>query len=153
MIVTLPDQKFSTRTRFGGCDVQGNDCATTLEHAIHGTDVHARPLLFDERRPGTHGRRDQVEPEDLPLRVGGRRPSHRPRPPRRGPIGPERRTPDGSLPEDKSLSVNAIPPNHFSYYEMLVRLVQGEAAAVLDVELMGLIAAIGIRQGGGVRAG
>lgn len=49
--------------------------------------------------------------------------------------------------EGTGLSINTIPPNDFSYYEMLDRLVQSEPAAVLDPELMGPIAAIGIRKG------
>ncbi|WP_285671220.1 DUF1254 domain-containing protein [Paralimibaculum aggregatum] len=49
--------------------------------------------------------------------------------------------------EGTGLSINTIPPNDFSYFEMLDRLVQSEPAAVLDPELMGPIAAIGIRKG------
>lgn len=49
--------------------------------------------------------------------------------------------------EGTGLSINTIPPNDFSYYKMLARLVQSEPAAVLDPELMGPIAAIGIKKG------
>jgi hypothetical protein len=49
--------------------------------------------------------------------------------------------------EGTGLAVNTIPPNDYSYYEMLNRLVQSEPATVLDPELMGPIAAIGIRKG------
>lgn len=49
--------------------------------------------------------------------------------------------------EGTGLSMNTIPPNDYSYYEMLNRLVQSEPAAVLDPELMGPIAAIGIKKG------
>lgn len=49
--------------------------------------------------------------------------------------------------EGSGLSINTIPPNDFSYYEMLNRLVQSEPATVLDPELMGPIAAIGIKKG------
>lgn len=49
--------------------------------------------------------------------------------------------------EGTGLSINTIPPNDFTYYEMLNRLVQSEPAAVLDPELMGPIAAIGIKKG------
>jgi hypothetical protein len=49
--------------------------------------------------------------------------------------------------EGTGLSMNTIPPNDFSYYEMLNRLVQSEPATVLDPELMGPIAAIGIKKG------
>ncbi len=49
--------------------------------------------------------------------------------------------------EGTGLAVNTIPPSDYSYYEMLDRLVQSEPATVLDPELMGPIAAIGIRKG------
>jgi hypothetical protein len=40
--------------------------------------------------------------------------------------------------------MNTIPPNDFSYYEMLNEVVQQEPATSLDAELMGPVAAIGI---------
>ena len=43
--------------------------------------------------------------------------------------------------------INTIPPNDFSYYEMLNEVVQQEPATSLDPELMGPIAAIGIVKG------
>ena len=43
--------------------------------------------------------------------------------------------------------MNTIPPNDFSYYEMLNEVVQQEPATSLDPELMGPIAAIGIVKG------
>jgi len=43
--------------------------------------------------------------------------------------------------------MNTIPPNDFSYYEMLNEVVQEEPATALDPELMGPIAAIGIIKG------
>jgi hypothetical protein len=43
--------------------------------------------------------------------------------------------------------VNTIPPNDFSYFEMLNAVVQREPAAALDAELMGPLAAIGIVKG------
>ena len=43
--------------------------------------------------------------------------------------------------------MNTIPPNDFSYYEMLDEVVQQEPAGSLDPELMGSIAAIGIVKG------
>ena len=42
---------------------------------------------------------------------------------------------------------NTIPPNDFSYYEMLNEVVQQEPATALDPELMGPLAAIGIIKG------
>ena len=43
--------------------------------------------------------------------------------------------------------MNTIPPNDFSYFEMLNEVVQQEPATSLDPELMGPIAAIGIIKG------
>jgi hypothetical protein len=43
--------------------------------------------------------------------------------------------------------MNTIPPNDFSFYEMLNEVVQQEAATSLDPELMGPLAAIGIIKG------
>jgi hypothetical protein len=43
--------------------------------------------------------------------------------------------------------MNTIPPNDFSYYEMLNDVVQQEPATALDPELMGPLAAIGIIKG------
>jgi hypothetical protein len=43
--------------------------------------------------------------------------------------------------------MNTIPPNDFSYYEMLNGVVQQEPATALDAELMGSLAAIGIIKG------
>ena len=43
--------------------------------------------------------------------------------------------------------MNTIPPNDFSFYEMLNEVVQQEPATSLDPELMGPLAAIGIIKG------
>jgi hypothetical protein len=43
--------------------------------------------------------------------------------------------------------MNTIPPNDFSFYEMLNDVVQQEPATALDAELMGPLAAIGIVKG------
>lgn len=49
--------------------------------------------------------------------------------------------------EGTGLVVNTVPPNDYSYYEMLNDLVQAEPATTIDPELMGPIAAIGIKKG------
>ncbi|WP_226576063.1 DUF1254 domain-containing protein [Acuticoccus sediminis] len=49
--------------------------------------------------------------------------------------------------EGSGLAINTIPPSDFTYFEMLNTLVQDEPATALDPELMGPIAAIGIRKG------
>jgi hypothetical protein len=43
--------------------------------------------------------------------------------------------------------MNTIPPNDFSFYELLDSVVQQEPATALDAELMGTLAAIGIVKG------
>ncbi len=49
--------------------------------------------------------------------------------------------------EGSHVVMNTIPPNDFSYYEMLNDIVQQEPATSLDPELMGPLAAIGIIKG------
>ena len=61
-----------------------------------------------------------------------------------GPISPP---PPTVFHEGSGKVMNTIPPNDFSYYEMLNEIVQQEPATSLDPELMGPIAAIGIVKG------
>jgi hypothetical protein len=49
--------------------------------------------------------------------------------------------------EGTGKSMNTVPPNDFSYYEMLNEIVQQEPATSLDPELTGSLAAIGIIKG------
>ena len=49
--------------------------------------------------------------------------------------------------EGSGKSFNTIPPNDFSYFEMVNELVQMEPATSLDPELLGQLAAIGIVKG------
>jgi hypothetical protein len=49
--------------------------------------------------------------------------------------------------EGSGRAMNTIPPNDFSFYEMLNEVVQQEPATSLDPELMGPLAAIGIVKG------
>ena len=49
--------------------------------------------------------------------------------------------------EGSGKAINTIPPNDFSFFEMLNEIVQQEPAGTLDPELMGPIAAIGIVKG------
>jgi hypothetical protein len=49
--------------------------------------------------------------------------------------------------EGSGTVMNTIPPNDFSFYEMLNEVVQQEPATSLDPELMGPLAAIGIIKG------
>ena len=62
-------------------------------------------------------------------------------------LGPIKPAPETVFHEGSGKVMNTIPPNDFSYYELLNELVQQEAATVLDPELMGPIAAIGIVKG------
>lgn len=63
---------------------------------------------------------------------------------RLGPITPP---PETVFHEGSGKVMNTIPPNDFSYYEMLNEVVQQEPATAIDPELMGPIAAIGIVKG------
>ena len=54
--------------------------------------------------------------------------------------------------EGTGLSMNTIPPNDFSYYEMLDALVQEQPAEALEPEIGGQFAAIGIVKGQEIRA-
>ncbi len=49
--------------------------------------------------------------------------------------------------EGSGMVMNTIPPNDWSYYELLNEAVQQEPATVADPELMGSVAAIGIVKG------
>jgi hypothetical protein len=49
--------------------------------------------------------------------------------------------------EGSGTVMNTIPPNDFSYFEMVNEVVQQEPATSLDAELMGSLAAIGIVKG------
>jgi len=49
--------------------------------------------------------------------------------------------------EGSGKAMNTIPPNDWTYYEMLNEVVQQEPATALDPELMGPVAAIGIVKG------
>jgi len=56
-------------------------------------------------------------------------------------------TPPTVFHEGTGKAFSTIPPNDFSYYEMLNEIVQQEPATSLDAELMGPVAAIGIIKG------
>jgi hypothetical protein len=49
--------------------------------------------------------------------------------------------------EGSGVAMNTVPPNDYSYFEMLNDVVQSEPATSLDPELMGSLAAIGIVKG------
>jgi hypothetical protein len=55
--------------------------------------------------------------------------------------------PPATFVEGSGKVMNTIPPNDFSYFEMINELVQGEPAEALDPEIMGTLAAIGIVKG------
>jgi hypothetical protein len=62
-------------------------------------------------------------------------------------LGPIASPPETVFHEGSGKVMNTVPPNDFSYYEMLDEVVQQEPAGSLDPELMGSIAAIGIVKG------
>jgi len=63
---------------------------------------------------------------------------------RLGPITPP---PATVFHEGSGKVMNTLPPNDWSYYEILNEVVQNEPATALDAELMGPLAAIGIVKG------
>ena len=63
---------------------------------------------------------------------------------RLGPINPP---PATVFHEGSGKVMNTLPPNDWTYYEMLNEVVQTEPATALDAELMGPLAAIGIVKG------
>ncbi len=62
-------------------------------------------------------------------------------------LGPITAPPATVFHEGSGKVMNTIPPNDFSYFEMLNEVVQQEPATAIDPELMGPIAAIGIVKG------
>lgn len=62
-------------------------------------------------------------------------------------LGPITSPPPTVFHEGSGKVMNTLPPNDFSYFEMLNEVVQQEPATSLDPELMGPIAAIGIIKG------
>ena len=61
--------------------------------------------------------------------------------------GAERLTPDPKFIEGSDKAVNTVPPNDFSYFEMINDLAQKEPVGALDPEIMGSLAAVGIVKG------
>jgi hypothetical protein len=62
-------------------------------------------------------------------------------------LEPNRPIPPTKFVEGSGRSFNTIPPNDFSYFEMVDKLVQMEPATSFDPELLGQLAAIGIVKG------
>jgi hypothetical protein len=62
-------------------------------------------------------------------------------------LGPISAPPATVFHEGSGKVMNTLPPNDWTYYEMLNQVVQQEPATALDPELMGPIAAIGIIKG------
>lgn len=65
----------------------------------------------------------------------------------KGPLAPLSKPGELTFIEGTGLAMNTIPPNDFSYYEMLDALVQEQPASALDKEIGGQFAAIGIVKG------
>jgi hypothetical protein len=65
----------------------------------------------------------------------------------KGPLAPLSEPSTPTFIEGTGLAMNTIPPNDFSYYEMLDALVQEEPATALQPEIGGQFAAIGIVKG------
>lgn len=62
-------------------------------------------------------------------------------------LGPIKPAPATVFHEGSNKAMNTLPPNDWTYFEMLNEVVQEEPATALDPELMGPIAAIGIVKG------
>jgi len=65
----------------------------------------------------------------------------------KGPLAPLSKPGTLQFIEGTGLAMNTIPPNDFSYYEMLDALVQEQPAEALQPEIGGQLAAIGIVKG------
>lgn len=65
----------------------------------------------------------------------------------KGPLAPLSKPGELTFIEGTGLAMNTIPPNDFSYYEMLDALVQEQPATALNKEIGGQFAAIGIVKG------
>ncbi|MGH6747695.1 MAG: DUF1254 domain-containing protein, partial [Methyloceanibacter sp.] len=65
----------------------------------------------------------------------------------KGPLAPLSEPKPLTFVEGTGLAMNTIPPNDFSYYEMLDALVQEQPAEALQPEIGGQFAAIGIKKG------
>jgi hypothetical protein len=65
----------------------------------------------------------------------------------RSPLGAPAPVPETRFVEGTGVSFNTVPPNDFSYWELVNNAVQREPAGAGDPELMGLLAAVGIVKG------
>jgi hypothetical protein len=65
----------------------------------------------------------------------------------KAPLHPVEAPPNTVFHEGSHKVMNTVPPNDWSFYELLNKIVQQEPATSLDPELMGPIAAIGIKKG------
>lgn len=65
----------------------------------------------------------------------------------RGPLGQLSKPETPRFVEGTGLVINTVPPNDYSFYEMLDALIQEEPAEALDPELGGEFAAVGILKG------
>lgn len=65
----------------------------------------------------------------------------------KAPLAPVKAPPATVFHEGSGKVMNTLPPNDWSFYEMLNDIVQREPATSHDAELMGPIAAIGIKKG------
>lgn len=65
----------------------------------------------------------------------------------KAPLAPLKPPPATVFHEGSGKAMNTLPPNDWTYFEMLNEIVQAEPASALDPELMGPIAAIGIVKG------
>ena len=107
----------------------------------------ARSFLENKRSRSPWPKRSGSSPRSIPTRPAA---SAHPSPsswPARPSSGGSAPPPPTVFHEGSGKVMNTIPPNDFSFFEMLNEIVQQEPATSLDPELMGPIAAIGIVKG------
>ena len=127
------------------------------EIAHHAGRSCSAVTFLENNDPKPPGRADQEHAQDLP--VPARRTSARASPRdstarfaptlsrRQAGLGFPPADPPATFVEGSGKVMSTIPPNDFSYFELINDLVQREPADALDPEIMGSLAAIGIVKG------
>ena len=122
--------------------------AASTPPARHERRLPSLPRVHGWQRPGPDGGQDQAGHEDLPVRTRDLRDQHRklPRPGRRRSRPLAEPDPPEFI-EGTGKVMNTLPPNDFSFYELLDELVQSEPPSALDPEIAGHARSIGIVKG------
>ena len=102
---------------------------------------------MENNDPKPVGRRDQEDTKVYPYQAGGYGTPVAEFLAGKAKLGQITPPPPTVFHEGTGKVMNTIPPNDYTYYELLNEVVQQEPATALDAELMGPIAAIGIVKG------